>query len=364
MTFGQSSSIPSPAPRRAALGAIRWDAWFGPRDAVGRAVEASLAPAQWRDRLPFFAELLPDGVRLDGSSQEIIDREIGYAVAAGLDYWAFVLYPPESPLSLGLERYLASRRRGDLRFCAVTECGRWHDPAFAARVAALVQERGYQTVLDGRALVYLGFVTEQALGGFDSGLKGVRKVLDRFQDALAGAGSPRAYLVLMDPNPQTAKAHAEALGCDAISSYAVGWYQGSIEYPEFAATVERHWDDCRATGMPTVPIAMTGWDRRPRVENPVPWETWQEPGKGLAHYVQAGTPAQIAAHVGRAVAWIDAHPDAAPARTALVYAWNEFDEGGWLAPTLAEGDARLRALRDVLEPHGSASRPAASLPRH
>ncbi len=31
-------------------------------------------------------------------------------------------------------------------------------------------------------------------------------------------------------------------------------------------------------------------------------------------------------------------------------AWNEFDEGGWLCPSLSEGSARLDALRAVLRP--------------
>jgi len=36
----------------------------------------------------------------------------------------------------------------------------------------------------------------------------------------------------------------------------------------------------------------------------------------------------------------------------LIYAWNEFDEGGWLVPALppphGEGTARIDALRKVL----------------
>jgi len=31
-----------------------------------------------------------------------------------------------------------------------------------------------------------------------------------------------------------------------------------------------------------------------------------------------------------------------PANAILIYAWNELDEGGWLVPTLSEGDAVCR----------------------
>ena len=37
------------------------------------------------------------------------------------------------------------------------------------------------------------------------------------------------------------------------------------------------------------------------------------------------------------------------ANTVMIYAWNEFDEGGWLAPTLSEGAARIDALAKVLK---------------
>jgi hypothetical protein len=49
-----------------------------------------------------------------------------------------------------------------------------------------------------------------------------------------------------------------------------------------------------------------------------------------------------------ALDWIKANPKSAEAKAVLIYAWNEFDEGGWLAPTLTEGTARLDTMRSVL----------------
>jgi len=34
----------------------------------------------------------------------------------------------------------------------------------------------------------------------------------------------------------------------------------------------------------------------------------------------------------------------------LIHAWNENAKGGWLVPTLSEGNARLEAIRSVLRP--------------
>jgi len=61
-------SLASPRP---VVGAIRWDAWHGKRGVPGRAVEASLAPAKWHYRLPFFAKAVSESeVSIDGASQE------------------------------------------------------------------------------------------------------------------------------------------------------------------------------------------------------------------------------------------------------------------------------------------------------
>ena len=330
------------------VGAIRWDAWTGGRGVAGRAVQETLGPAKWYTRLPFFARVVGDGrVEIDGTAQAVVDREIEYAAGAGLDYWAFVTYPAGDPLSLGIRRYLSSASRSKICFCLITECGRWHQQAFVDRVVSLMREPGYQKVLDGRPLVYLGFIKPEALERL-GGEEGFRKVLDGFRSAAAGAGLGRPYIVVMDFHAEQGRKWADALGCDAISSYATGWEQRTISYSRLAANTERFWDQCRGTGAPVVPIVMTGWDRRPRVEKPVPWEPWQQVGQGWDRYSRAGEPAEIAEHLNRACRWLRDHRGAGEARTVLIYAWNEFDEGGWLAPTLSEGAARLEAIGRVL----------------
>jgi hypothetical protein len=98
---------------------------------------------------------------------------------------------------------------------------------------------------------------------------------------------------------------------------------------------------------------MAGWDRRPRVEHPVPWESWQKPGAGLETYTVAPTPRELAGHIGEAMGWAEARPKQCPAQTVIVYAWNEHDEGGWLCPTLgADGSpdaSRLKAVAEMRE---------------
>jgi hypothetical protein len=343
-----------PAPHaRPLVGAIRWDAWHGKAGVPGRAVETSLGPARWHYRLPFFAtEISEDEVSIDGSSQQVMNQEIAYASRAGLDYWAFVTYEPDDPMSLGLKLYLSSARKRGIRFCLISEQARWgtklNYQSKITRFRDLMKMASYQKVLGQRPLLYLGFIrddfTEQNWGS----LAGFRQAVDDLR-ALArqeGVGDP--YIVIMDFDPVRGKRLADALGADAISTYATSERVPAGSYSELAAHAEAFWERCKATGAPVAPIVMSGWDRRPRVEHPVPWETWQKPGEGIELYYEPPNPDELAAHVQTALRWLETNRGAAPAQAAIVYAWNENDEGGWLVPTLSEGAARLDAIRKVL----------------
>jgi hypothetical protein len=317
-------------------------------------VEKSLADPKWNYRLPFFAAVVSPGeVSLDGASQIVMDREIAYAAKAGLDYWAFVTYGPSDPMSLGLNHYLSSQHRRDIRFCLITELGRWGNPqtypGMVARLASLMREDTYQKVANRRPLLYLGFVQDEALAKVWGGVTGLRKAVDALREAARGNGAGDPYVVIMDFNPVHGAKLREELGADAISSYAAQGGEKSAPYAALAAYAQRFWNRCKDTGSPVVPIVMSGWDRRPRVINPTPWERYQKPGVGIELFYESPTPTELAGHLERALMWVEDNPTAAPARTVLIYAWNENDEGGWLVPTLCDGTARLDAIERVLK---------------
>jgi len=316
---------------------------------VGRAVQNALGPRQWHHRLPFFARVTgEDQVHIDGSTQEVMDQEIEYASYAGLSYWAFVTYAADDAMSLGLKRYLASRNRDKIRFCLLTESARWRDPQFVARLVELVSEAGYLKVLGNRPVFYLGFLTEADIEKNWGGVAGLRRVIDDFRASVRRKGLDDPYIVIMDFSPVQGQKWMDVLGCQAISNYAANGGGQAAPYQELARYAEQFWDTCKATGAPVVPIIMSGWDRRPRVARPVPWETWQKPGVGLDKYYESPRPEELAQHVSHAVQWLRHNRESAPAQMAIIYAWNENDEGGWLVPTLGEGSARLDAIRRVL----------------
>jgi hypothetical protein len=337
-----------PAPRPAA-GAIRWDAWHGRKGAPGRAVEKALGPSEWRYRVPFFARVISETeVSIDGSSQEVMDREIAYASSAGLDYWAFLAYDDADPMSLSLKRYLSSTHKNEIQFCLITELSRWGTKSAhreqIARYASMMKEPTYFKTPTGRPLFYLGFLNDACVTQAWGSVEELRKAVDELREL---AGNP--YIVIMDFSPVKGAKWREQLGADAISAYAASG--GGIQAPYAALTkyAEDFWNRCKNTGAEVVPIVMSGWDRRPRIVNPVPWEKYQKPGEGIEKYYQTATPAAIAEHLQHSLDWIRANKAASPANAALIYAWNENDEGGWLTPTLHEGPARLDALRKVLK---------------
>jgi len=275
-----------------------------------------------------------------------MDREIDFAADAGLDYWAFVLYPESSPMSKSIKLYLSSKKRGDINFCLILHNSfgvseeQW--PKERARAVALLKEPAYQTVLDGRPLVF----------EFEARSRGERATgrIAEFRTAAQKAGL-NPYLVFMGWNPANDFTQQSANGFDAVSAYAHPGSQAT--YAELVKSLETGcWQNAAQAGVPYIPLVTAGWEKNPRKDTPVSWE--------LAHnyhrqkiFPSIPEPQEIAAHLERAIKFVQAHPKICPANIIIIYAWNEYDEGGWIAPTRgADGKpdvSRLKAIGQILQ---------------
>lgn len=344
-----TGQAPTAHPR---FGAIRWDAWQED-GSVNAVVEQTLSPAHWHTRMPWFGvETGTDSVSIRGNDAAIMDAEIAYAAAAGVDYWAFVTYPPDEGMSNALDLYLDSPAHNDVGFALILQGG-WlaveSDGDWASqteRYVSYFQDSAYVQVDGGRPLVYL----------FDAAsMWGTSRFPDQAAAAAAfaelasaseAAGAGRPYFVLMGWDPAADAATATALGFDALSAYAVaGGADGGAPYADLRAQAVATWSAQAAQGLDVVPILGVGWDPRPRIETPTPWAVYANT------WFNQPTPDEFAAHVTEGLSWMAAHPDAAPAGTVLAYAWNEHDEGGWLCPTWTEAGpdtARVDALAAAL----------------
>lgn len=357
---GLARAQPPPTTPSATLGAIRWDAWYAPGSVPTDAMVRSLSPSAWRGRAPFFAEVPADGapIRFPAPSAAVMARQNAAALAAGIDYWAFLAYPRGSSMRVGFDLYRAGRDAPRPRFCFIAEAFRWAE--VSGDHPALMADAAYQRVLGDRPLYFLAFLSDDLIVERWGGIEGLRAAVAAFRARVRAAGAADPYLVLMTPVPDQARRWVPLIGADAVSTYAL--YPGARQapYAALATHAEREWRRLAAVA-PAIPTAMSGWDRRPRIQNPVPWEGWQAPGEGEDRFHAAPTPAELAAHIARALAFAATQP----ARSALVYAWNEHDEGGWLQPTHPYDDSRLRALRARLcapEPREVCVRTAPSVP--
>ncbi|MER6523860.1 hypothetical protein [Streptomyces sp. NPDC001508] len=270
-----------------------------------------------------------ESVNADGAGQDVMDQEIHYAAAAAVDYWAFVYYPQE-PLARGRKLYLSSAYRNDVGWAAVLD-GNFLS-AFDANLAELAShfgESNYQKVLDGRPLLYF-FSAASA--------DQVAKVRAK----AAEVGVPDPYIVVMAWSAQSAADLKTAVGADAVSRYATQGLNG-VPYSQLADTETTLWSQYASAAGQVVPTVTTGWDKRPRYDYPVSWEPNFAVFKD--NWVQQATPEDIADHLGEAIRWGNAHPANTSANTVLIYAWNEFDEGGWICPTLYELRDSGRPLR-------------------
>lgn len=333
-------AVAVPAESAPTVGAIRWDGWF-----KDNTWEKNLADAQWRYRLPFYATVSPDGaVRVCGDTQETMDREIAYAKAGGLSYWAFCYYHPKSwkeaeSYNYGWRRYLASEHKEDLNFCLLLQGGSHIGPpdeweATVREWVGLFQEPTYQRVCGGRPLLYV-FSCENLVSHFGS-VAAAAQAIEKLREASKNAGVGDPYIVAQIWPHQVKADFVSGIAFDALSAYsAPGSGNSGESYAKLLESNLWYWETFKATGRQVIPLVNAGWDGRPRAY-PGVW------------YEQA-TPAEVAGAVKRAFDWIRENPAAAPSNTVLVYAWNEHDEGGWLCPTIDEGAARLDAIEKMLE---------------
>ena len=316
------------------VGAIRWDAWVGDLSKVGLEVERSLSPHQYHYRAPFFSvEISYDAIQCRGTSQKIMDQEIAYAKQAGLDYWAFCWYPCNSGLDTSRKLYLASTHRNDIKWCVILGTNPFNYKIDAAWLIQKFKEDNYQKVLNGRPLIYI----------FPSTSTTLAQISD-FRNQCKKEGIPDPYIAVMEFSAKPALALADNLKADALSAY-ISWTgkKGEPYYSVIPKADSTGWENYKATGRKVIPWVTLGHNTKPRIDNPVSWTKVESD-----EWVSDGTPQELAANLKNALQWVNKNKSTVEANAVLIYAWNEFDEGGWLCPTLNKNTSHLDAIANVL----------------
>lgn len=327
---------------RPLFGVIRWDAFSGGDNTTNPELK-SLSSIKYHSRVPFFLKIESDN-KISGceNDQRIIDRQIAYARSAGINYWAFVTGPnmdSDGDEYYALHKFLNSKHKAGLEFCVILHK---YDDQWKRRISKLVQlfkEDSYQKVMGNRPLVYIfSFTTMEKQYGTET--KSNIEMLSR-ETMAEGLGRP--YIVLMGSASSADKVREYKL--DALSSYSGAGAQGTT-YVSLAKSDVAKWEAYSKTGVKTIPLVSTGWNQMPRVDNPPPWGAVAD-GK-IANF-DMPKPDELAAHIKEGLSFVLGHRDTCEANSILVFAWNEFCEGGWLCPTYGDGVKRLEAIRLMME---------------
>ena len=331
------------------VGAINWDCSVPASTFFGGYQTQSLAPEKFRDRTPYYAKVLGRD-RIDYPVRILAEYEVEmrHAIDAGIDYFAYCWYDctpvkgrhlVESALATADEHtceltqarrfHLQSELRKQLGLCAILVCCQPYSDTELKALAEAMKEQCYEKV-GMRPLLYL----------FESPWQ---ETLGRLRGFCREAGTPEPYVVLMF-NGDVPK--GDYPGVDAFGSYACCAQTETFEQLTARSVAE---NAARARhGKPIVPHLSVGWDPSPRIEHPVPWCSYPK-----GRYAPPADGRQLCAAAGDLRKWIDANGDSCPTGHLLVFAWNEFEEGGWICPTWSPGGcpdlSRTRAFRKAVK---------------
>jgi hypothetical protein len=365
--FGQ---VADPAGKKPSIGAIYWGMWNSYGFGNPAVTEVTLNPPQYRDRVPFFGRESTERVveyigppqstrhsattslKINGDQQWVVDQEIKYAVDAGIDYFAYIYYG-KNHYSHRLYKTSNVAEKQKLKMAWIIGFLNEFD------IPDLVSDMDkdfYQTVLNDRPVLYFLKFGEDCLE--------VANFLDRVKEEYVKQfpSSPLPYVVILnDGNPDAhycnhlGKYYADAFGAYvSLNGGSLGDH--SYEYIRDKEIDSWRWGDISGAGQKRVLWMSLGFDRRPRIDYPVPWERTPEgtadPGNSR-NWAGNATPVQIEEQLQRAVKFVNENPQTCETQSILLYAWNEHDEGGWISPTIVPGtnsinSAHLRAVKKGL----------------
>lgn len=324
----------------------------------------------WSDQEPDWRPQYPLRVPLLGqyNDQATMDRELAAAADHGVDFFAILWYYPrpgarqESQarlLNRGLETYLASPQAGRVRFM-IEYCNaagfRAEDEAdWAACLAVWVAALRHPGALrvDGRLVLKIhdtaGFLA--ACGG---DLDLARRRLESLRSAVRNAGLGEMWIgsgVMSRSTVAPGGAAARLFDFTATYMSLPDVEPREAEYPY--ATLAAEARDARrrhaADPIPWMPYLAAGWNPRP----------WTHPRADAQHRRFFAAPSRdewleelraVKQDLQRFPGLGLPTTGGLRQRAFTIYAWNEFGEGGIVAPTRGEGAMKLEAIREVFPP--------------
>ncbi|MFD2936742.1 glycoside hydrolase family 99-like domain-containing protein [Spirosoma flavum] len=329
------------------LGAYYFDGWSGLTH--GHLTEALMD--SFPERKPTWGWIT--------STPNIMQKQIDAAADAGLSFFSFCWYSPNSttttfqndPLNRALKFYLKAPNQKRLKFCLMVanHSGFFIGPSEWPRVSQawidLFKQPQYVKV-NGRPLLIF-FSISTLIQKFGTS-QAVHQAFDSLRTAAQAQGLPGVTIAACLSSSKPELAQAQECGFDVLTGYnyhGAGFKQNDQVVPidSLLAGSRRVWNRFEASPLPYIPVATLNWDPRP-------WASTSRSYAQSSRYT-GYSPQSVYQAIRDARDWVDLHPDKTTReRLVLAYAWNENGEGAWLTPSANQGDNLLNGVRRAVKP--------------
>jgi hypothetical protein len=322
----------------------------------------------WKIGQPDWRKEYPGRVPTLGhyNEQATMDREIIAASEHGVDFFAMLWYFPKPgsketenapKLNRGLEQFIASpeahRMRFFIEYCNSPRFSAEGDGQWAECIPTWVQamkNRSYLRV-DGR-LVFKVHGINEFLRANDNDIETCRRRLDILRRAVrdAGLGEMIIGVGISGSPPTLGRNWPPATIFDFTGNYMdvpkIGEREGEFPYHALADHARETLRQRVGDPLPWMPYLAAGW-------NPRPW-TYKGAPSHYQRFFTFPTREEFTAELRWMKESLARHPslglprkDGTTRKAFTIYAWNEFGEGGIVAPTQGSGTMMLDAIQEV-----------------
>lgn len=319
------------------IGAVNWDAALPKTTYFGGYMLQALSTDAHKARLPYFTKKTDDGYDFSEMTQADYDSELTYAKNGGIDFFMYCWYPENDgeEKSVGEELYpfltahLPELNKKRKLYFSSTLSDKPNACAIVLDVHAY-SEKDIDLLIESFASEHYEKIGSRPLVFVFLGGN-----IQKYNGALVKRIKQKAKSAGWDPYFALMAGYADGYDpkkcedIDAITTYAV--CRDAKNSMELAEKVLRHNETLLNFNIPVIPVISAGWNPTPRIDNPEPWVKYDRkdyaPPAGYESFSYAFSLTDK---------WISENKNAANTEYAVVFAWNEFEEGGYLCPTLAD----------------------------
>ena len=290
------------------------------------------------------------------NSQEKMNLEIKYAQEAGLSFFNFCWYyngKPnfvDEPLNHALILFKNSNN-SDFKFCLMVANHSGYEihpadwPMVCKEWVKNFKEKNYLLAEEKPLIIF--FSVPNLIKDF-GGESNVKDALDSLR-ALAISNGLKGVSVgaCVGPGPKEVK-QAEACGFDILTGYnyhPVGFartvYTNPLDSMRSAEKIA--WNKFPLLSkLKYIPVSTLNWDPRP-------WARTKDLFSTTKHFI-GFSGKSVEKSVSLCRKWINENPEYTTSdRIGLLYAWNEYGEGGYLTPTKTDGNSLLEGVKKALK---------------